>query len=343
MILNQKKRIIRIINQEIKNLNLNLKGLNIITELGSNGYMFGPLIASLAGAKKVTTLTKDSFFGKSNEIIKSFRYHFPDESYLNKIETKIKLSDKDLIRADIITNTGFLRPLDSNIIDKLKSGVVIPLMYDKWEMRQDDIDVSACTSKNIKISGTNEDLDTYPIFDFCGILATKLALESGFEIRENKIIVWSSDNFGETIKNQFEKLGASFVCVTNNFQDVLNIAADLDFILISDYNETRAYGTDYFFDFNKLVEINHDVTFIHLFGELDYKKLKKNKINLYPPKNGYSKKMSFALDYLGIIPLIKLLTASFKVAECLIRGEKNDLVQEINCYYEEELGIYKIK
>ena len=322
MILNQRKRIIRIINQEIKNLNLDLSGLNIITELGSNGYMLGPLIATLAGAKKVTTLTKDSFFGKSDEIINGFKAFFPDEEYQNKIDTKIELTDKDFKSADIITNTGFLRPIDTSIIEILRPNVVIPLMYDKWELREDDIDILACTSQNIKISGTNEDLDLYPIFDFCGLLATKLALESDFEIRENKIIVWSDDNFGKTIKKQFETLGAASVCLTNNFQDVLDNVSDLDFILIADYNETRAYGTDYFFDFNKLIKINHDIIFIHLFGNLNYDKLKEKEVKIYPPKNGYSKKMSYALDYLGIIPLIKLLAASFKVAECLIRGEK---------------------
>lgn len=341
MLKNQKNRIIRVIKQEIETLDLNLNGFNVITELGSNGYMLGPIIANLAGAKKVTTLTKDSFFGNSEDIIKNFKTIFFENVNQKSIKLKKKLSDSDYIEADIVTNTGFIRPINTRVIDKLNPSSVIPLMYDKWEIRKDDIDILTCTNKGIKVSGTNESLGKYPIFDFCGILATKMVLENGFEIKENNIIVWSGDNFGSIIKKQFEDLGAKKVVMTNDFTVVLKNIHDLDFILIADYEETREYGTKSFFDFVKLKELNLDISFIHLYGNINYDKLKEKQLNIYPMKNGYSKKMTFALDHVGIIPLIKLITASFKVAECLLRGEKNELVQEVNCFYDGPTKCYK--
>ena len=92
-----------------------------------------------------------------------------------------------------------------------------------------------------------------------------------------------------------------------------------------------------------LKEKNENIGIIHLCGEIDRYYCDKNGISLFPNKNGYSSKMSFTLDYLGLIPLIKLITASFKVGECLIKGMENKLVQPVNISYNLKLKKYTFK
>ena len=51
--------------------------------------------------------------------------------------------------------------------------------------------------KGIKVAGTWENHPDLKIFDGCGHLAVKISQEAGYEVYQNKIIVWSNDHFGE--------------------------------------------------------------------------------------------------------------------------------------------------
>ena len=64
-------RAIRIIEQSIKSLDLNLKSYVVLTEVGSNNYIYTPIIPLLAGAKKVYAWTKDSSYGSGEKIAAS--------------------------------------------------------------------------------------------------------------------------------------------------------------------------------------------------------------------------------------------------------------------------------
>ena len=185
-----KIRSIRLANRFIKELKLDLKGYTIITELGSNSYMLTPIIAALAGAEKVIALVSDSSYGRSDEVILSFNENFPESVYQNKIKIKKKLVKDDYVNARIITNSRPLRPIDNLKIKSFSPNTVVLLMYDIWEIRDCDIDVKECTENSIMIAGTNESTDFFPIFEYCGLLAAKMAFEAGYEIRDNNILIW---------------------------------------------------------------------------------------------------------------------------------------------------------
>ena len=57
-------RALNIINDTIKSLELNLNSFVVLTEVGSNNFIYTPIIPLLAGAKKVYAWTKDSSYGK---------------------------------------------------------------------------------------------------------------------------------------------------------------------------------------------------------------------------------------------------------------------------------------
>ena len=68
-------RALNIINDTIKSLELNLNSFVVLTEVGSNNFIYTPIIPLLAGAKKVYAWTKDSSYGKSEDIVKKmFKY-----------------------------------------------------------------------------------------------------------------------------------------------------------------------------------------------------------------------------------------------------------------------------
>ena len=66
------------------------------------------------------------------------------------------LSPKIISEADIITNSGHLRPLDQDKLQYLKKGAVASLMYEDWEIRDIDIDINYCNRQNIVVGAINE-------------------------------------------------------------------------------------------------------------------------------------------------------------------------------------------
>lgn len=324
-------RAYQLIVKSINQLKLDLTGKTILTEIGSNNYLYTPLIALIAGASKVIAYTKNTLFLDANEVAlkaKLFKEHFDIQGELEfRIDT---INYDDFKIADVITNSGFLRPLNESCLQYTKNGVVIPVMYEAWEIRKEDVDVEYCKKSNIKLAGTWENHPDIKVFSGIGPLSVKLAQEAGYEVYQNNIIVWSDDHFGEEAEKCFLSFGAENVIVTNDVEVLYKNVGNADFIFICDYDEKRDYfGNNAFLDLNKMLQINPSIGVVHLYGNIDYRHLCENGVNVYPKIDGHAMKMTKTLGYLGLIPIINLQVAGFKVAECLITGEKNSLVQLI--------------
>jgi len=320
------------IKQVIERLRLNLSGRVILTEIGSAFYMYTPIIALLAGAQRVYAWTSDSQYGAGKEISEKCMSLCTMVEMENKIEISVNEKPETHIqKADIITNSGFLRPINKRFINNIKYGAVIALMYESWELRGQDIDIEFCREKGIRVAGTWENDPLIKVFDCIGSLAVKLAMEAGYEITNNNILVWSNDDFGEVISRSFKALGANQVVQTTDTARLYGILQQIDFIFICDYDEIRNYttGANAVWDLKKMASINQSFGIVHLYGEINSFDLDKFNISLYPKKNGKAMFMSQTLGYIGFRPIINLNAAGFKVAECMIKGESHSLVQPI--------------
>ena len=127
----------KIINS-IKKFELDLSGKTILTEAASGNYVVTPIIAAYAGAD-VIAITKKSRHGTVYDIEKQT---YALAKSMN-VEEKIKIVDNknciDYSIFDVVTNTGFVRPIDNTIISALSPSCVIPLMWEPWEFRNEDL------------------------------------------------------------------------------------------------------------------------------------------------------------------------------------------------------------
>ena len=323
-------RAIKLIESIRDKLNLSLKGYKVLTEVGSNNYIYGPIIPLLCGAQKVYAFVKDTNYGKADEI-KTACLEIATALGLEKnleIETNV-LNDNWLGKCDIITNSGMLRPFDTKKLSKFKKNAVLPLMYESWELRSQDIDISYCKEHNIKVSGTWESHPDIKVFDYVEILCLKMAFEAGFEVLGNNIFIWSNDHFGDKIKNSFIKNGANKCILSNDLNLLLKNAAVLDFLFISDYDELRDYSK--LLDINNLIKINPNLVIIHLYGNLDFKEFSKIGFEIFPKKNGKSQLMTYSLAHAGLIPIINLQVAGYKVATEMLKNEYTLISQKMVC------------
>ena len=317
------------IERSIKKLNVNLNGYKILTEVGNNNYIYTPLIAAMTGAERVFVYTKDNKYFKATDAINDCKKLLIDLNLNHKVEfvTDINIP---LIEADIITNSGFLRPLNQDKLSKIKSNAVIPLMYEAWEIRESDIDIEFCKKKKIKVAGTFENHESIKVFDAVSTLAVKLSLEAGFEVFQNRIAIWSNDHFGAKSKEGFLNMKAETVTIYSDAQKLMNDIENIDFIFICDYDEQRNYfGHEAIFNVDKILELNPSLGIIHLYGNIDNDLLKSKGMKVYPDKKGFAMIMTETLAYVGITPIINLQVAGFKVAEELLKNELTELSQAI--------------
>lgn len=321
-------RFAKLANEIFAKLDFSLSGLTVLTEVGSNLYIYNPLIPLICGAKKVFAIVKDTQYGRAEEI-KDQCYELADFlGFRQCIEIATNVIDESWIsQADIITNSGMLRPIDRKLISKFKNGAVLPLMFEAWELREQDIDLGACKDYKIPIAGTWENHPDLKVFDYVEILCLKMAFEAGFEVRGNNIFIWSDDHFGDKIYNSFLKNGANKCFLSVDELELLNVASMLDFIFIADYDEKRNY-----FDLlriNLLIKKNPHLAIVHLYGNIKVDEFEKVGVSIFPKKNGRNELMTFTLAHVGIKPYINLQVGGYKVAYCLINGLESDLIQRI--------------
>ena len=314
----------QIIKEIIKRLNLDLTGKTVLSEIGSGAFMYIGLIASMAGAKKVQLWTKDSEFGLAAENMMAFEKKWAAWGLSSEKEISVNTRpNKHIKSADIITNSGFIRPLDAGFLNQISPSAVIAYMAEAWEYRPSDIDLEYCHSNQISVAGTWENHPDLKIFDNCGPLALKMIHDAGLRSKNNRIGIISNDHFGPVVANALKE---SEVVIINTSSIQTTDFRKFDLLFIADYStELSILGENGILDIKDL----NGIDVVHLSGQVNIDYCKKHQLNVWPEKNGLSKKMTFTLAYLGIEPVIHLHAAGLKVGELLHNKKESELVQKM--------------
>lgn len=307
----------------IRFLKLDLRGFTVLTEAASGPYAVTPLIAALAGAEEVFAFTKTSPYASAAEAVEQIR--LMEEFFGTKKPIKISEAREEswFNSADIITNLGFVRPLDKRVIQVLKKTAVIPLMFETWEFRPEDIDLAACRSGGIEVFGTNENYPGLEVFQYSGWLAMKLLFEAQIEVFKSQVIVISSDSFGTTITNRLNASGAGAMLFPNIQAVPDETLSNADVLLIADYkNKNLILGPNGQMESSMLAKRSPGITVVPLVGWVDEKDLQSHNITVHPKTRIGPSKMSRTLADLGPRPVIELNTAGLKVGEITARSKR---------------------
>lgn len=324
------------IKNAVNKNNLDLNGKVVLTEAATGAYCVTPILAAVAGAK-VYAYTKDTKYG-SVEDVKSQTYEIAKKLFVeDKISIITNITEEIISKADVITNTGHLRPIDKTLLNHAKKGVVIPYMYEDWEFRNEDLDLDFCHLNNINVVATNERHHNIDVFSYLGELAIKQIHDSGKCVYGNKFIVISNNDFGPYIANTLYKIASKVGVIDLNKRksfyskeiDWLGEFPNLNIPL--NYNDVEAIiFTAYPFDqtwfsnggeldINQFSKLN--VPFVLRYaGDIDLELFKENKINYFPEvvKSGH---MGILLSDIGYDSIINLQAGGLKVAELALKDE----------------------
>src|SRR5919109_1201567 len=91
---------------------LDLSGLAVFTEAASGAYVFGPILAARAGARRVYAVTRDSRYARAEAVIAATREAAVHWGVEGVVEVAAGRPVEWVADADVFTNSGFVRPID---------------------------------------------------------------------------------------------------------------------------------------------------------------------------------------------------------------------------------------
>lgn len=330
------KSVARSLKERIDLAKLDLTGLTVLTEAATGAYAVAPVIAAMAGAREVVAYTKDSQFGKSEDVLNETNQLIHAIGKPLPVTIINKISPVEYSRFDIITNSGHLRPITREHIMFMKPTAVIPLMYESWELRKSDVDLMACRDRGIRTAGTNEHNRLLNVFEFLGPLVVK-ALHNGFiPMIGSRIVVISNNAFGLPIARHLVRNLAEIFCVGPKecfygIDDAVlcgdlgeaEITQNIDVCVIA---TTPSISHEQTYNRHTLTEFISNVcpaTCVHMWGDIEYEILQRLDVLMMPSEQPHEGHQGLVMSGIGPEPIIRLIVGGLKVGEVLYKNSVN--------------------
>ncbi len=327
------------ISRAADQLALNLKGKVVLTEAATGAYVVTPILAALAGAE-VFAFTKNTRYGTVEQVSKltlDLASQFDKELSITVID---KLTPEIIAKADIITNSGHLRPLNKELLQYAKKGAVIPLMYEAWERRDADLDLSYCREQNILLGATNERHPDVDVFNYLGDMALKMIFDVGECPYNNKFLLVCNNDFGPYIAKVLSKVCYKLgVCDEASRQkDYDGMGIDWignfpDFVIPDDYRDATVIFTAHPFEKSWIGDEGEPISTSKITSQLNAPLVLryagdinedscKDKFKYYP-QHVSSGHMGILPSAIGYDPIIRLQAGGLKAGELLLRKESH--------------------
>jgi hypothetical protein len=312
-------RLARLVDEAVARLRLDLRDAVVLTEAATGSYAVTPVIAARAGAARVYAMARETRFGSVEQVTAETL----DLARLLGVDARIELvgqKQRSIVEAaDIVTNSGHVRPIDEEMIGWMKPTAVIPLMYETWELRPGDLDVAACRRKGILIAGTNERHAGVDIFSFLGVMAVRLLHDAGVAVYESSVLVACDNGFGPFIQRGLEGAGAAVELVAN-IADA-KASAVHDAILVAKTPRPHPIVSDD--EARRIAAEWPGAVVAQYFGDLDRATLSALGVPVWPRLEPRAGHMGILPAEVGPEPTVRLQSGGLKAGEVLWRYREN--------------------
>jgi hypothetical protein len=305
-----------LMQRAISQMELNLSGLVILTEAATGAYATTAVLAALAGAERVYALARPSRYGAIAEV-EAWTFQLASfAGVADRVTVIDELRDDVIGCANIITNSGHLRPLSAQLIDRLPGQAAIALMFEAWEFRSEDIDLEACVRRNIPIVGVNERHQAVDVFSFLGPLSIRQLHDCGLAVYRNRIALLCDNEFAGPIFRGLSVVGAT-VTLFSDPGELTREEWDAVVVALKPGAEPRIGAAE---ARHLAANIPPGATVAQFWGDMDRAALMECGISIWPqtpPKAGH---MGVLLSDIGPEPIVRLQPAGLRAAEWILRG-----------------------
>jgi hypothetical protein len=300
----------------VERCRIDLRGASVFTEAATGAYAVTPVLAALAGADRVYALTRSTAYGTVEEVTAQTTALAQAAEVGNRIEIITEKHPDSIAKSDVVTNSGHVRPIDRRTVGWMKSGSVVPLMYEAWELRPGEVDLDACRERGVRVAGTNERHPDVDVFSYLGAMAVKLLLDAGVAVYRSRVLLVCDNEFAAFISNGLNSIGAA-VDVTDALGSKTQLGGFDAIVLATKPRPEIVIGSH---EAELIAARNPEAVVAQLWGEIDRWALDKAGVSYWPkvgPKPGH---MGVLPSAVGPEPVVRLQAGGLKVAEVLLRG-----------------------
>jgi hypothetical protein len=218
--------------------------------------------------------------------------------------------------ADIITNSGQVRPINAEMVAHMKPSSVVPLMYESWEYRHTDIDLQACRARNIMVAGTNERHPDVDVFSFLGQMAIMQLHDAGIAVRGSHILLLCDNSFAPFIAHDLKNAGADITEARQLTADAISPQCDA-VILAMQPRGAPVFTAE---DAELLSQKAPGAVLIQYWGDADRAALAASGVPVWPTEAPGAGHMAILPSAVGPEPIVRLQAGGLKVGQILARG-----------------------
>jgi hypothetical protein len=309
------RRLASLVAEAVKRCDLNLSGAVALTEAATGAYAVTPVLAAAAGAR-VFAVTRDTAHGTVAEVSEQTFALARILGVDDRIRIVTQIPREVLAQCDIVTNSGHVRPIDAAMIASMKPTAVIPLMYEAWEFRPDDLDLEACRRAGIMVVGTHERHPNVDVFSFLGLMAVQQLLEAGVAPYRASVLLLCDNAFCPYIERGLGAAGAHV-----DTADRLGDAPDdsrYDAIVCA-LTPGAALRLDAE-DAGRIARLWPGAVVAQYWGDIDREALAAGAVPVWPPKAPRRGHMGILPSGPGPEAIVRLQSGGLKAAEVMWRG-----------------------
>ncbi|HEY7116355.1 MAG TPA: hypothetical protein VH475_07210 [Tepidisphaeraceae bacterium] len=315
-----KKRMLNLMRAAVERCRLDLRDSVVLTEAASGAYVVTPILAAMAGARRVFAMTRPTRYGSVEEVTAGTTELARAAECDDRIEIITELTPQIIGQADIVTNSGHVRPIDARFISRMKPGAVIPLMYEAWEYRTDDLDLSGCRERGITVGGTNERIPQVDVFSYLGVMAVKLLLDAGVSVYGSHLLVLCDNPFAPYIERGLLGAGAT-VQMARDLGTAITDRAPVDAILVAMH--PRKEPVIAAADAAAIAARWPGAVLAQYWGDVDRDALVVAGVVCWPERAPHAGHMAILPSGVGPESIVRLQSGGLKVGEVLLRAARS--------------------
>jgi hypothetical protein len=307
-------RLARLIESCVQQSGLDLTGSTVLTEAGTGAYAVTPVIAALAGAT-VTAITADSRFGSAAQAAEAALDLAERLGVRSRLTVTEDRTPSMFAAADIITNSGHLRPIVGAFADAIRTDAVLPLMFEAWELDHDrtDLDLQRLAGRGVRMAGTNERHPLVDVFSYLGLMAVTQLADAGVPAYGSRIALVCDNPFLPYLQHALAANGAA-VSVLNRSEDLLGLP-EQDAVLVSiQPTGTAVLAAE---TVRALAQRWPTVVVCQFWGDIDRDACSSAGLSYWPPSDPGRGHMGVLPSRVGPEPIVRLQTGGLKVGQIL--------------------------
>ncbi len=320
-------RLARLVRRAVESLELDLTGAAVLTEAATGPYVVTPVLAALAGATHVDAVTRDTRHGTVAEVVAETTALADELGVADRIVITTDVRAELFAHADVVTNSGHLRPIEGGAIAAMRPGTALPLMFEAWEIDagRHDLDLDTLLDRGVLVAGTNERHPRIDVFGYLGLMAAVQLADAGVSAYRGDVVLLCDNPFLEPMIRGLVGAGATVRSAAS--PDGLLDGPDPDAVVVALTPTGGSVLTDTQLD--DLAQAWPGAVLTQFWGDLDRVAAARASLSVWPadpPRVGH---MGVLPSRLGPEPVVRLQAGGLKVAQVLLTPPDRRTAQDL--------------